>query len=202
MSKGPFAGLWLALVPVMALQLLASPAIAEETAPAAVAKAQSATSVLPLNPQAAILTPDWRAMTLADFKGTDQFEIRTEHGGMLAATGDFDGDGTVDAAHLAKSTDGGQFGLVILLDAKNLKSVIPYYTTTSFDEIARQGIALAEPGDYETACGKGYWTCAVGEPAKVTLKSPGIAFFTIESASAILMWDKVKNAFTLIALDD
>lgn len=192
MKKATIAQLSQAVAPLLAVALLALPAA---TSAAASAKATKAAS-------GAVLTPDWRAMTLADFKRTDQFGIRKESDGMVSATGDFDGDGTVDSAHLAQSTDGKTFGVVIILDAKPAKTVIPYYTTASYDEIASQGIALAEPGEYQTACGKGYWTCAAGEPAKVTLTSPGIAFFTIESSSSVLMWDKAKKEFTMVPLDD
>lgn len=148
------------------------------------------------------LSPDWRAMTLSEFKRTDQYAIRAENKGMLSATGDFDGDGRVDHAALARHKDGHQYGLVIVLDRAEGATVIPYYTTQSFEEIASQGIGLANPDTYETACGKGYWTCAAGEPAKVTLTAPGIAFFTIESASSILIWDKAKAAFTMVPLDE
>lgn len=181
---------------------------AKSAARLSLAIAAIAALTLSLEPAAATsakkdaLSPDWRAMTLSEFKRTDQYSIRVENKGMLSATGDFDGDGRVDHAALARHKDGHQYGLVIVLDRTEGATVIPYYTTQSFEEIASQGIGLANPDTYETACGKGYWTCAAGEPAKVTLTSPGIAFFTIESSSSVLMWDKAKAAFTMVPLDD
>ena len=62
----------------------------------------------------------------------------------------------------------------------------------------RMGIAIVEPGEYKTACGKGYFDCKKGEPEVLTLNNIGISYFLFESASSIWYWESAKNEFTQI----
>ncbi len=39
------------------------------------------------------------------------------------------------------------------------------------------GVDVAKPGEYKTACGKGYFACAEGEPAILRLNRPAIDYF-------------------------
>ncbi len=61
------------------------------------------------------------------------------------------------------------------------------------------GISLVRPGQYETACGKGYWECGPGEPEVLKLRRPAVEFFKFESASSIFFWDVKTNGFHQVA---
>src|SRR5215469_12862426 len=64
------------------------------------------------------------------------------------------------------------------------------------------GIATVKSGRYETACGKGYWECDLGEPAVLILKHAAIEFFKEDSASSYYVYDRQKNDFTAVAISD
>ena len=88
---------------------------------------------------------------------------------FLVVKGDFNGDGVQDKALLLVNQHTQQMGLFVCLT-----------TATGCDwhrlevmEIAFldvMGIAKVKPGEYETACGKGYWECGKDEPEKLKTK--------------------------------
>jgi hypothetical protein len=57
------------------------------------------------------------------------------------------------------------------------------------------GIELVRPGDYKTACGKGYFDCEPGEPEVLKLRRPALMFFKYQSAASIFWWDPTTQAF-------
>jgi hypothetical protein len=119
------------------------------------------------------------------------------------ADGDFNGDGLKDTALLLINDTEKKYRLSVYLGQKN-----GYYITLKLDEDSltanklHLGISIMEPGNYKTACGKGYWDCAPGEPAVLTLKNPGIAFFEFESSSSVFYWDTHKREFKQIWISD
>ena len=54
------------------------------------------------------------------------------------------------------------------------------------------GISVMEPGQYNTACGKGYWECAGGDKPSILLKHPGLNYFKWGSADSVFYWDEDK----------
>jgi len=146
--------------------------------------------------------PDgWGELRLADFKGTEYYQLReTKEKGSLEVDDDFDGDGRLDAARFLVKEEGREYALFISTskDGKDHK----YYSAPSFDEIARLGIGPIPSGTYDTACGKGYGNCDSEEPAKIVLKNPGFSFFTFESASSIIYWDDKHQKFEEVATSD
>lgn len=57
------------------------------------------------------------------------------------------------------------------------------------------GIETVPPGKYESACGKGYWDCASGEPAVKEFETAGLRYFMFKSASSIFHWDAKSGTF-------
>jgi hypothetical protein len=55
------------------------------------------------------------------------------------------------------------------------------------------GIAGVKPGQYETACGKGYWECGKDEPEKLSTKRDAVEFFKDESASSVYVYNPRKT---------
>jgi len=64
------------------------------------------------------------------------------------------------------------------------------------------GIGTVDPGEYETACSKGYWECGKGEPKNLVTKRAAIEFFKDESASSVYVYDSKKRTFTSTAISD
>jgi len=64
------------------------------------------------------------------------------------------------------------------------------------------GIAKVKPGEYETACGKGYWECGKDEPEKLKTKRDAVEFFKDESASSVYVYKPAKHKFISIATSD
>jgi hypothetical protein len=64
------------------------------------------------------------------------------------------------------------------------------------------GIDIVQPGEYRTACGKGYWKCGEGEPDKLTLDRPAISFFNFERASSFFFFDSATRSFLRIPISD
>jgi hypothetical protein len=95
------------------------------------------------------------------------------------------------------------FGLFIFLGQKNSS-----FKMVLLDEHKREtdklfmGISLMEPGQYKTACGKGYWACKDKEPEVLKIKSSGINYFAFESANSVFFWDASKKEFTRIWMSD
>ena len=64
------------------------------------------------------------------------------------------------------------------------------------------GIAKVKPGEYETACGKGYWECGKDEPEKLKTKRDAVEFFKDESASSVYVYNSIKRKFIPVATSD
>ena len=115
---------------------------------------------------------------------------------------DFTNDGFIDEAWILFKTDSSTWGLFVFLKKENQSLTFPLYIDSS-DQIAQSmGISVIEPGEYKTACGKGYWDCKDDEPPIFTLKYPAIDFFKYESANSVFYWDTQLNAFKRIWMSD
>jgi len=64
------------------------------------------------------------------------------------------------------------------------------------------GIAKVDPGQYEAACGKGYWECGKSEPEKLSTTRDAVEFFKDESASSVYVYNPAKHKFTSVATSD
>jgi hypothetical protein len=132
---------------------------------------------------------------------TDQ-RFREKHPNhFLVAKGDFNGDGVEDRALLLVNHHANKMGLFICLT-----------TATGCDwhrlgvmDIAFldvMGIAKVKPGEYETACGKGYRECGKDEPQKLKTKLDAVEFFKDESASSVYVYNLVTHKFVSVATSD
>ena len=125
---------------------------------------------------------------------------------FLRVDGDFNSDGKLDFAQLIKNEkiDGEGFAVYISTPSGYEWHVVQQfeYKNPSSKPTLRMGVAIAEPGNYKTACGKGYWECKDGEPEFLTLNRIGVAYFLFESASSIWYWDDTKGEFIQIWISD
>lgn len=61
---------------------------------------------------------------------------------------------------------------------------------------------LRQPGEIQTACGKGYWDCKEGEPSVLHLKSGALNVIHCESSDSVLLWNSVSQSFSEVWLSD
>jgi len=134
-------------------------------------------------------------------KLTRQEFRRNDPNHFLVATGDFNGDGIQDKALLLVNPRTQKLGFFVCLttatgcDWHRLEVM-----DISFLDV--MGIAKVKPGEYETACGKGYWECGKDEPEKLSTKRDAVEFFKEESASSVYVYNPRKHKFIPVATSD
>jgi len=119
----------------------------------------------------------------------------------LAIRADFDGDGRTDEAKLLVTTAGPGAALVVLLGGSGQGPII----LERFDDalwLDVMGIDLVKPGQYRTACGKGYWKCETGEPEVLVLDRPAIDLFKEGSANSYFFFDPATRRFRRVWISD
>jgi len=119
----------------------------------------------------------------------------------LVVTGDFNGDGVQDKALLLVNHRTQKLGFFVCLtsttgcDWQRLEVM-----DIAFLDV--MGVAKVKPGQYETACGKGYWECGKDEPQKLSTKRDAVEFFKDESASSVYVYNPTKRKFVSVATSD
>jgi hypothetical protein len=134
-------------------------------------------------------------------KLTGQVFRRKDPNHFLVVSGDFNGDGIQDKALLLVNKRTQKLGLFICLTtAKTCDWHRVEMMDIAFLDV--MGIAKVKPGQYETACGKGYWECAKDEPEKLSTKRDAVEFFKDESASSVYVYNPRKQRFIPVATSD
>jgi len=141
---------------------------------------------------------DWRVPNKSDFAGESGWR-QNDKTLYLTAKADFDGDGKQDIVSILINDKINKMGLFAELSSKPGKIQLVEDDKTG---IQVMGIAVAKPGKYKTACGKGYWACEKGEPATLNLKFPAIDYFKEESASSFFIWNKKAKQFERVWMSD
>ncbi|MCK5541649.1 MAG: hypothetical protein KAI40_03075 [Desulfobacterales bacterium] len=136
----------------------------------------------------------WRLPTESDLKGN--FIREQSEKKFVEAEADFNGDGIVDRAYILKSTLFSGQALLVKL-SKNKEYVWLELNQINWGDkypnvSLAMGISVMEPGQYNTACGKGYWECAGGDKPSILLKHPGLNYFKWGSADSVFYWDEDK----------
>jgi hypothetical protein len=134
-------------------------------------------------------------------KLTRQDFRRTDPNHFLLATGDFNGDGVPDKALLLVNQRTQTLGFFVCLTTE---TGCDWHRLETMDIafLDVMGIAKVEPGQYETACGKGYWECGKDEPEKLSTKRDAVEFFKDESASSVYVYNPRTRKFFSVATSD
>jgi hypothetical protein len=114
---------------------------------------------------------------------------------------DLDGDGRGDEARLLVDETDDSFGLFVVVSGTGSPKQL-LLDKASKKMLATFGIKAVTPGQYTTACGKGYFDCKAGESPEVQLKTTGIGYFKFESAESVFAWDFASAQFKRIWLSD
>lgn len=118
-------------------------------------------------------------------------------------SGWFDENSSKDHAWILYRQDRSKWGIFAFLIQGQSYTPIKLSESSNEDGSRIQDIhlVLANPGEIETACGKGYWDCEPGEPAKVLLKTNGIIAGPFDKGGAVLNYYQ-SGKFEGVVLDD
>jgi hypothetical protein len=137
----------------------------------------------------------WRFPEEADYSGSWQ-AFRTAIPEPFHVQADFNGDGLLDDAWIMLSTLHKGWGLfVFLAQQEGSPKIITLDKNPGTNKPQYMGIKIVEPGDYKTACGKGYFKCGPNQPAVLQLALPAINYFLFEGASSFFWWDTSSQSF-------
>ncbi|MGH9783386.1 MAG: hypothetical protein ACRD88_04305 [Terriglobia bacterium] len=119
------------------------------------------------------------------------------------AQADLNGDGLPDHAWILLRKSGKGWGLFVFIGQKGERpAVLKLEEDNGQTAAQRLGVHIVEPGEYDTACGKGYWDCEPDEPEKLKLVLPAIDFFTFESANSYFWWNAESKKFARTWMSD
>jgi hypothetical protein len=150
------------------------------------------------------LPEGWRFPTEKELSYVSRKDSPTKHARAIA---DFNGDGINDEASLLKSTKFSGEGLFVRLSNKASGfrwielDVIDWGKQYPNVDLS-MGVDIAKPGEYKTACGKGYFECNDDEPKVLKLRWPAIDYFRFESANSFFLWDEKTAKFKRIWMSD
>jgi hypothetical protein len=139
--------------------------------------------------------PGWRFPEETDYSGSWQ-AFRTLIPEPFHVQADFNGDGLPDDAWIMLSTlHKGPCLFVFLAQQEGDPKVIALDKNPVTIKPQQMGIKLVQPGDYKTACGKGYYKCGPNDPEVLHLALPAINYFVFEGASSFFWWDAQSQSF-------
>ncbi len=151
--------------------------------------------LVPAQPAELMPPPGWRFPEEADYTGSWRV-FRAVIPEPFHAQGDFNGDGLPDDAWIMFSTLHKAPALfVFLAQPAGSAKVITLDKIPATIKPQTMGIKVAPPGEYKTACGKGYYKCGPHEPEVLHLTLPAINYFVFEGANSFFWWDAQTQSF-------
>jgi hypothetical protein len=155
--------------------------------------------LLPTLALAASPPPGWRFPDSSDrtgeWKDADlPFHVR----------GDFNGDGIADDAWILFRTESKSWAAFAFVQSSD-GTARPVQLTEARDGSAqRYVLETIRPSKtaYPTACGKGYFECAKGEPLTITFRLPSISLCLRESSCSAFVWQSKSGRFQQVRMSD
>ena len=140
-------------------------------------------------PGASDISGSWSALKAS----STPFEIR----------GDFNGDSVDDRAVILLRTDGPGWTLFAVLGSlEGPPTFVPLTESDGRMTAQSMAVAVVEPGEYQTACGKGYGQCEPSDPTVIRSDLPAINFFQPEGASSFFWWNTATRRFARTWMSD
>ena len=127
-------------------------------------------------------------------KGSYTYKTKDSSGNYKApywTSGYFNGDKKIDYAYILISRNKNEKQLIAFVSSNN-----DYVAIKLGDShIYEMGVSTQEPGELQTASGKGYWAPTPEDPPRVNINRHAISYFMFESAASIFIWDKTSKSF-------
>jgi hypothetical protein len=150
------------------------------------------------------LPSGWRFPTTEDLSGN--FIRKVSEKDYIVAQEDFNDDGLEDYAYIVKSTKFSGEALLLKYSKKGdykWKVLDTIEWGKEYPNVSvSMGVDVVPPGEYKTACGKGYWNCKSDEVPVLKLNIPAISYFRFESAASFFYWDRNSKTFKRIWVSD
>lgn len=120
---------------------------------------------------------------------------------FLRVNADFNGDGISDFAEIKQSCDKKRVALFAFVNEKNKRNKSFFLADIDSNQLSVYGVKLTPPGDYLSACQKGYFECASTQ-ASTDVLHQSVQLFKYEGVSSIFFWDPTSNNFKRVWIDD
>ncbi|MDO9182084.1 MAG: hypothetical protein Q7U04_06730 [Bacteriovorax sp.] len=121
---------------------------------------------------------------------------------FASIVGNFDDDKIPDEAKILVSTDNKKIGIFIWWGKDKSGKPVEVFNESEISQIHSMGIENFSSGNYQTACGKGYFDCKIGETKNIKIDHDSINYFKTESANSVFSFDKSKKLFKRTWLSD
>lgn len=145
------------------------------------------------------LPAGWRLPSASE---VDQSWRSSDTTKYLTVAGNFDGTGKANVAFLLVKSDRTGFAPFIALNQGSKEpKLFQVEETNAMEYLAAEGLKLAKPGTYVTACGKGY-DCGPNEEKSIKLSFDGLEFFKEEGSSRLIYFDPNTRRFKESWLSD
>jgi len=143
--------------------------------------------------------PGWRFPTDHDRTGAWQGPEVPFH-----IQGDFNGDGVVDEAWILFRDESKAWAVFVFLYAANGSSSAVRLSEERHVPAQRFVLETIRPSAivFRTACGKGYFECAKGEPLTIVFRLPSISVCLRESSCSVYVWQPEAARFQQIRMRD
>jgi len=154
---------------------------------------------LPLPSLAASAPPGWRFPTANDRTGAWAGPESLYH-----IQGDFNGDGVSDEAWILFRDRDKTWAVFVFLYASDGSSRVVRLTEERHAPAQRFVLETIRPSTiaFRTACGKGYFECAKGEPLTIVFRLPSISVCLPESSCSVYVWQPKPGRFQNIRMSD
>lgn len=146
-----------------------------------------------------LLPTGWRLPTKLEL--SDDWRKR-DRNKFASIVGDFDGDKLLDEAKILVANNNKKMGIFIWWGKDKSGKPVEVFNESQVSQIRSMGIENFSSGKYQTACGKGYYDCKIGETKDIKIDHDSINYFKTESANSVFSFDKSKKSFNRTWLSD
>ncbi len=143
----------------------------------------------------------WKRVKISDLKDTVDYSLRkSSENSYLSAKGDFDGNGHEDVVELVSRDHFStlEYAFRVVMNGDAPQELLLRRGTKA--DLAKLGVITKAPGEYKTACAKGYGRCSDDAPQSVQIANAGFGLFQFESAEILYHWK--DGEFHRLALSD
>ena len=154
---------------------------------------------LPVAAHAVSPPPGWRMPTGSDRTGAWEGSDAAFH-----IQGDFNGDGVADEAWILFRNSGKSWAVFVFLHAADGTARTMRLTEERNTPAQQFVLETIRPSSiaFRTACGKGYFECAKGEPLTIQFHLPSISVCLRESSCSVYVWQPRPGRFQQVRMRD